>query len=224
LGWAPHQRFYQGKETRRVIPDKYPVFTFQYALGVKGLWGGEYNYNAFHLAISKRTYWGPYGYTSLSFDGGYITGNLPFPLLVIHPSNSAYYYSFNAYNLMNTAEFVSDHYASLLMEHHFNGFFFNKIPLVKKLRLREVVEAKILFGGVRSENNPLLNPYQMKFPPNNNGELTTYVLNGTPYVEAGFGIANILNFLRLDLVWRLTYLQNPDISTVGLRFSTSVDF
>lgn len=224
FGWAPHQRFYQGKETRRTITDKYPVFTFQYALGIKGLWGGQYNYDAFHLNITKRTYWGPYGYTHLTFDAGYITGNLPFPLLVIHPSNSAYYYSFNAYNLMNTAEFVSDHYASLMLEHHFNGYFFNKIPLVKKLRLREVLEAKILFGGVRPENNPLLNPDQMKFPPNNNGELTTFVLNNTPYLEAGFGIANILNFLRLDLVWRLTYLQNPEISTLGLRFSTSVDF
>jgi hypothetical protein len=112
----------------------------------------------------------------------------------------------------------------LNIDHYFNGFFFNKIPLLKKLRLREVVEGKILYGGVRSENNPALNPAQMKFPLNNEGVLATYTLGSQPYVEAGVGIYNIFNVLRLDLVHRFTYLNHPGISTTGIRFSTSLNF
>lgn len=39
------------------------------------------------------------------------------------------------------------------IDYYFNGFIFNKIPLLKKLKLREVIIAKILYGGVRLENN-----------------------------------------------------------------------
>jgi hypothetical protein len=224
LGWAPHQQFYQGRNFRRTITTQYPVFSLQYAVGIKGLLGGQYNYNAFRLTISKRWYLAPLGFSDIRFNAGYITGNLPFPLLIIQPANTAFHYSFGAYNLMNVEEFVSDHYAGVNIDHYFNGFFFNKIPLLKKLRLREVVEGKILYGGVRSENNPALNPEQMKFPLNNNGILSTYTLGNQPYVEAGVGIYNIFNVIRLDLVHRFTYLNHPGVSTTGIRFSTSLNF
>ncbi len=223
LGWAPHQQFYQGKTIRRTITTKYPILTLQYSLGIKGLLGGQYYYNAFHLAVSKRWYVSPLGYSDISLDAGYITGNLPFPLLIIHPANTAFYYSFSSYNLMNVEEFVSDHYVGLDIDHYFNGFFFNKIPLLKKLRLRELVEGKLLFGGVRPENNPALNPDQMKFPLNN-GVLSTYVLGNQPYFEAGVGVYNILNLFRVDLIHRFTYLDHPDIPTYVIRFSTRLDF
>jgi hypothetical protein len=223
LGWAPHEQFYQGKLTRRTITNKYPILSLQYSRGIQGLFGGQYNYNAFHLNVFKRWYVAPLGFTDITLDAGLITGNLPFPLLVIHPANTAYFYSFSAYNLMNVAEFVSDHYAGMNLEHYFNGFFLNKIPLFKRLRLREVVAGKILFGGVRSENDPLQNPAQMKFPALN-GNSTIYTLGNTPYIEASVGIYNIFNVLRLDYVQRFTYLGHPGISTSGIRFSTSLDF
>jgi hypothetical protein len=224
LGWAPHQQFYQGRNSRRTITTQYPVLTLQYAAGVKGLFGGQYNYNAFHFGLSKRWYVAPFGYSDIRLNVGYISGNLPFPLLIIQPANTAFHYSFNAYNLMNIEEFVSDHYAALNLDHYFNGFFFNKIPLLKKLRLREVVEGKILYGGVRSENNPALNPNQMKFPLNNEGLLSTYPLGNQPYLEAGIGIYNIFNIFRVDLVRRFTYLDHPGIPTMGVRLSTGIGF
>ena len=224
LGWAPHQQFYQGRNARRPITTQYPVFTLQYVIGIKGLLGGQYNYNAFHLTISKRWYVAPLGYSDIRFNAGYITGNLPFPLLIIQPANRAFFYSFGAYNLMNVEEFVSDHFAGVNIDHYFNGFFFNKIPLLKKLRLREVVEGKILYGGVRPENNPALNPQQMKFPLNSSGVLSTYALGSQPYLEAGIGVYNIFNIIRIDLIRRFTYTDHPGVPTMGIRFSTGLNF
>jgi hypothetical protein len=224
LGWAPHQQFYQGKNYRRTIASQYPVFSLQYAVGIKGLFGGQFNYNAFHLTISKRWYVAPLGYSDIRFNAGYIAGNLPFPLLIIQPANTAFFYSYDAYNLMNVEEFVTDHFAGLNIDHYFNGFFFNKIPLLKKLRLREVIEGKILYGGIRPENNPAINPVQMKFPLNSSGVLSTYSLGNQPYLEAGIGVYNILNIIRLDLVRRFTYLNHPGVPTMGIRFSTGLGF
>src|SRR5450432_990496 len=124
---------------------------------------------------------------------------------------------------MNVEEFVVDHYASLNIDHFFNGFFFNKIPLLKKLRLREVVAAKILYRGLRSENNPDDNTNQMLFPTIN-GVTSTYSLNRQPYIEASVGIYNIFSFLRLDLIKRFTYLDHPNISKFGLLVSTNFSF
>ena len=223
IRWAPHEQFYQGKNGRSGIVNKYPILTLQYTRGIKGLFGGQYNYDAFHFNLYKRFYWAPLGYSDVTFDAGYLSGLLPFPLLIIAPANQSYFYSLNAYNLMNIQEFVSDHYAGLHVDHYFGGFFFNKVPLFKKWRIREVIGAKILYGGLNDINNPDKNPAQMKFPQDN-GLNRTYPLGSQPYVEASVGIYNIFTFIRLDLVKRYTYLQHPNISTLGVRVSTNISF
>jgi Family of unknown function (DUF5686)/CarboxypepD_reg-like domain len=223
LRWAPHELFFQNKAGRSDIVNKYPIMTFQYAHGIGGLLNGAYNYNAFHLNIYQRWYLAPFGYSDVTLDAGFLGGNLPFPLLIIHPANQSYFYSENAYNLMNIGEFVSDHYAGINIDHFFNGFFFNKIPGLKRLRLREVIAAKVLFGGLRDENNPAVNPSQMKFPLTN-GLTSTYALGRQPYVEASVGINNIFTIWRLDLVKRFTYLDHPGIPIWGLRISSNFNF
>ncbi len=221
--WAPNEQFFENKLARRNIANKYPVMTLEYAKGIKGLYGGEYNYDALHLSVFKRFFISPIGYSDVSVTGSYLFGTLPFPLLIIHPANQSYFYSQHSYNLMNVEEFVSDHYAAMNFDHYFNGFFFNKIPLLKKLRLREVITAKLLYGGLRNENNPNYIPNQLLFPTTN-GVVSTFVLNRQPYLEAGVGIYNIFSFIRLDLIKRFTYLTHPNISTIGLRVSTNFSF
>lgn len=223
LRWAPHEQFVQNKAGRVNIINRYPIVTLQYGKGVTGLFGGQYKYDALHLNIYKRVYVSPLGYSDVTLDAGWLGGNLPFPLLIIHPGNPSYFYSETAYNLMNVGEFVSDHYAGLDVDHFFNGFFFNKIPGFKHLRLREVIAGKILYGGLRPENNPMTNPAQMKFPLTD-GVLSTYSLGAKPYIEASAGIYNIFTIFRLDVVKRFTYIDHPGVSSVGLRISSNFNF
>ncbi|MBS1660552.1 MAG: carboxypeptidase-like regulatory domain-containing protein [Bacteroidetes bacterium] len=223
IRWAPKEQFFQNKVVRVNVANKYPIISLQYTHGVKGLFGGEYNSDALHLNVYKRCYLAPLGFTEAYFDAGFLRGNLPFPLLIIHPANPSYFYSLRAYNLMNVGEFISDHYASINADHFFNGFFLNKIPLLKKLRLREVIGGKILYGGLSDKNNPNVNPNQMKFPLTN-GVTSSFVLGGKPYVEGSIGIYNILNIFRVDVVKRFTYLDHPNVSSVGIRVSSNFNF
>jgi hypothetical protein len=223
LRWAPNEQFFESKAARRNIINKYPVITLQYSRGIKGLYSGEYNFDAYRLSLSKRLMISPIGFSDIRLNASYLYGTLPFPLLIIHPANRTYFYSEYAYNLMNVEEFVSDHYAGLNIDHYFNGFFFNKVPLLKKLRLREVITAKILFGGLRKENNPAFNPNQMLFPTTN-GVATTFTLENKPYLEAGFGIYNIFSFLRIDFIERFTYLDHPSVSRFAILFSSNFNF
>ena len=221
--WAPHEEFFQNKAGRLDVINRWPILTFQYARGFRGLFGGQYNYDGYHFNIYKRVYVAPIGFSDVTVDAGYLNGHLPFPLLTIAPGNQSYFYYQNIFNLMNIGEFVSDHYASLDIDHFFNGFFFNKVPGLKRLKFREVVAAKFLWGGLQDANNPAVTTTQMKFPTTN-GLTTTYPLGSKPYIEASVGVYNILSVIRLDLVKRFTYLDHPNISTLGLRVSTSFNF
>ncbi len=223
LRYAPHEQFYIGKLYRSPIVNKYPILSFRYIAGIKGLAGGQYSYHNFDFNIFKRFYESQLGYTDITADFGYLIGTVPFALAEIHHANQTYAYQLQSYNLMNFLEFVSDHYATVYADHYFNGFFFNKIPWLKKLKWREVIEAKVLWGGLRPENDPNKNPAQVQFPYTN-GKIETFALNNTPYIEAGFAIANIFKFLRVDFIKRFTYLNHPDIPPYGIRLFTKFDF
>ena len=187
--------------------------------------GGEYNYHNLMGSVDKRLYLSQLGYSDLRLEAGYIAGKVPFPLLSIHRANQTYAYQVNAYNLMNFLEFVSDHYASINLDHNFSGFFLNKVPLLSKLKLREYISFKALYGGVRAENDPETTTSEVyKLPTFADGKQRTYALGKTPYVEGSVGIGNIFKFLRLDLVKRFNYLYHPEVSEWGIRARVKLDF
>ena len=224
LRYAPNEKFYQGKLYRTPIPDKYPIFTLRYNQGIKGLFGGQYKYENLTGNITKRFYLSQFGYADVSSEGGYLFGKVPFPLMDIHHANQSYAFQLQSYNLMNFLEFVSDHYAAINIDQNFNGFIFNKIPLLKKLKWREVLSFKGLWGGVRAENNPGIDPSLLHFPVNDAGIPVTYTLNGGHYIEGSVGIANIFKVLRLDMVKRFSYLDHPDAPKYGLRAMVLIQF
>ncbi|SFE01818.1 CarboxypepD_reg-like domain-containing protein [Chitinophaga sp. CF118] len=224
LRWAPHEQFYQGKLYRIPIPNKYPIVTLRAIAGVKGIAESGYDYKNISLNLYKMAYLSQLGYSEIVLEGGYIFGKLPYPLLTIHRANQSYAYQLDSYNLMNFLEFVSDRYANLNIDHNFNGFIFNKIPLLKKLKLREVAAFKILYGGLRDENNPYKDPSLIQFSKDTSGIPITYTLSHGPYMEGSIGIANIFKLLRVDLVRRFTYLNNPNVPTWGIRARFKFDF
>lgn len=224
LRYAPNEKFYQGKIYRVPIIGANPIYTLRYTQGVKGLLGSEYNYQNITGNIQKRWYLSQLGYTDMTVEGGYLFGKVPFPLLTIHRANQTYAYQLNSYNLMNFLEFVSDHYASINLDHCFNGFFFNKIPLIRRLKLREVVSFKGLYGGLREENDPNLHSGMIQFPDNTDGSRATYTLEKQPYIEGSVGISNIFKIFRVDLVKRFTYLDHPNVAEWGVRARVKFDF
>lgn len=221
--WAPKEQFYQGKVFRIPIINKYPIFTLRYTAGVKGLFKSEYDYHNINLRVEKRVFLSQLGYSDMVLEGGYTFGEAPYPLLSIHRANQTYAYQLNSYNLMNFQEFVSDHFAALSIDHHFNGLIFNRIPLLRKLKLRELLTMKVIYGGVRDVNNPDKNPNLIKFPTAS-GVTTTFALNKKPYIEGSVGIGNIFKLIRVDLVRRFNYKENPNITTWGVRARFKFDF
>jgi len=224
LRYAPNERFYQGKKYRERLIEKYPVFDLNYSKGIKGFIGGQYNYDNLAASIDKRFYLSQFGRSDIRIEGGYIFGKVPYPFLTIHRVNQSYSYEIYAYNLMNFQEFVSDHFISLNIDHNFNGLILNRIPLIKRLKLREYITFKGLYGGLRKENNPGADPSLVQFPVDASGVPITYILGRKPYMEGSVGVGNIFKVLRFDLMRRFNYLDNPNVSKWGLRAKIQFEF
>jgi len=224
LRYAPHEQFYQGKIYRIPITSKYPVIQVDFTQGLKNVLGGEYNYENLHFRLDKHFFFSQLGYADATVELGHIFGQVPFPLLGIPRANQTYAYQVDSYNLMNFLEFTYDHYESIALDQHFNGFFFNKIPLLKKLKWREVISAKALWSGIRDQNNPNLHPDLYKLPTDEDGKPVTFIMTNTPYIEGSVGIENIFKFFRVDLVKRFNYLDDPNIAKIGVRVRADFNF
>jgi hypothetical protein len=224
LRYAPNEKFYQGKIYRIPIPGKYPIFSVDYSLGLKNVFGGQYNYHNLHARVDKRFYLSQLGFADTFIEGSAMLSQVPYPLLNIFRANQSYNYDLYSYNLMNFLEFVSDKSVSINIDQHFQGFFFNKIPLLKKLKWREVASFKAIYGSVSNKNNPSLNPSLFQYPVTSTGRPITYAIGNTPYMEGSVGIENIFKFIRIDMVKRFNYLDHPEVSEYGIRARVKFDF
>ncbi|MEQ9188050.1 MAG: DUF5686 family protein [Cryomorphaceae bacterium] len=206
------EKFINGELDRVSLGTKNPIVRAEAAFGIKGFLSGEYEYQRVSINIQDRIEFNPIGMSDITLEVGKIWGRLPFPLLQLYSGNETYFYDAYAYNLMNFYEFVGDQWASVFWVHHFNGLLFNKIPLVRKLKWREVASMRAAIGDLSGKHAS-----EMVFPAD------LFNLD-KPYVEVGAGIENILKIFRVDALWRLTYLNNPDVVPFGIRTTFQIDF
>ncbi len=223
LRYSPGETFYQSGTTRSVVDFNYTT-TLRYSKGFKGIASGEYDYHELVASLNKFSNTPPFGYNKCYLEAGGVFGKVPFPLLTIHRGNQTYFTQQFSYNLMNFMEFVSDRYATLMVEQYFGGFFLNKIPLLRRLKLRETCSFKILYGQVSAQNRPSENSGLLKFPTFPDGTPITYTLEDKPYIEAGVGITNIFKIFRVDLIRRFSYLEHPGAAKYGVRLGVWVEF
>jgi len=222
LRWAPNESFYQGKQNRVSFPNKHPVINLKIA-GGSGFIGNDYDYLRLQFNITRRYYISIIGYTDVGLEAGKIFGQVAYPLLFMHRANQTYAYLKYSYNLMNFLEFVSDQYASINIDHSFNGFLLNKVPLIKKLKLREIVTFKALYGSLAETNNPDYQDNLFLFPADDAGTPLTYTLTSRPYIEAGVGLSNIFRIFRVDFIKRFSYTDNPNVDETGFRVQFRLD-
>jgi len=212
LRLAYKERFTMGDFQRTSLSAKYPIFNIQYGYGIPNVLGGDYEYHNLYFNVSHWYNFFSLGWSKFILEGGRIWGKLPYPLLKLHEGNETFVFDEYSFNMMNYYEFVSDKYVSLYFTHHFDGYFTNRVPLLRKLKWREVFYIKGLVGGLDEASRK----YSV-FPD----EMHSL---GKPYFEAGAGLENIFKIIRIDAVWRLSYLDHINTSPFGLRFGLSFSF
>ncbi|MDR0430739.1 MAG: DUF5686 and carboxypeptidase regulatory-like domain-containing protein [Tannerellaceae bacterium] len=218
--YAPNEKFYQTRNYRYPITLVAPIFTLNHITAEKGFLGADYSYNRTDFSVQYR-FWVPMslGYIDIIGKAGKVWSKVPYPMLILPNANLSYTVQPESYNLMNAIEFINDEYASWDITYYMNGTIFNRMPLIKKLKLREVVTFRGLYGNLTDKNNSFKGRQGLYLFPEG-----SYPMGKDPYMEIGAGIENIFSFLRLDYVWRLTYRDNPNIQKNGVRFVMRLSF
>ena len=225
--YAPGETFVNTKQRRIPVSFDAPVFTLSHTSGFKGVLGGEYNYNLTEIGLYKRFWFSSWGKIDMFVKGGAQWNKVPFPLLIMPAANLSYILQRETFNLINNMEFLNDRYASLDVSWDLNGKIFNRIPLLKKLKWREAIGFKMLYGHLTDKNNPMKHPgdSELFLFPTRDGRPTSFVMDPkTPYMECSVGIHNIFKILHIDYVRRLNYLDHPDANKWGVRFMVMMTF
>ena len=222
--YAPGETYVNTKQHRIKVNYDPPVFTLSHTVGVKGVLGGDYNYNFTEASIYKRFWLNSWGKLDVALKGGVQWNKVPFPLLIMPAANLSYIVEDETFNLINNMEFLNDRYASLDIGWDLNGKIFNRIPLLKKLKWREWLGIKCLWGTLTDKNNPTLarnagDPLLMQFPEG------SYIMDPhRPYIELIAGIHNIFKIFHVQFVHRLNYNNLPTAKKNDVRIMMRFTF
>ena len=226
LRYAPGEVVAVTKQRRHPVNHNFPVYTLLHTAGFKGVLGGDYASNYTELSVTRRFWLNSCGRIDVHLRAGAQWNRVPFPLLIAPAANNSYIIQRSMFNMINNMEFLNDRFVSLALQWDLSGKLFNRIPLLKRLKWREVVGFKTLYGTLTDKNNPYAAGGQgdlFEFP-SRNGMPTSFVMGDAPYMELNVGVHNIFKILRIDYVRRLNYLNLPNVKKNGVRFVLQFDF
>jgi hypothetical protein len=218
LRYAPGEKFYQTLGARYSISHDAPVFSLSHTVALKGTLGSNYDYSYSEVGFQKRFWFAAYGDADVVVKAGKVWTKDPFPLLIIPNANLSYTIQPESYPMMNALEFINDQYISWDLNYNMNGMILNRIPLLRYLKWREILSFRGIYGSLDKKNDPAYSDGLFEFPTG------AYKMGKTPYMEAGVGVDNIFNVLRVDYVWRLNYLNHPHIDKSGIRIKLDFSF
>lgn len=220
LRYAPGEKFYQTKTTRIPVNLDPPVIVLSHTFAPAGFLGSRYTVNTTRLSVQKRFWFSAFGFADILVGAGHVWSQVPFPSLLTPNANLSYTIQPESYALLTPMEFMADTYAEWHVTYWLNGALFNNIPLIKKLKLREVVSFRGWAGELSDHNRPELHGNLPRFVE----QARVTPMHWHPYMEISAGLDNIFKCLRVDYVWRLTYRNVPGRDRSGLRVALHVTF
>ena len=221
IDYNPGVTYVNTKQQRLPINLDSPEFMLSHTIGFDGFMGGQYKSNITNLGIYKRQWLGSFGYVDFNVTGKIQWEKVPFNMLIQPPVNLSIFEQEATISMMKDWEFLSDRQIFWSVAWDMNGKILNRIPLIKKLKWREYVAVKGVWGQLTDKNNPAKNPQDgvlFQFPNN------SYTFGNTPYWEIAAGVHNIFKFFGIDYVRRLNYLDHANVDKWGIRMGFLMSF
>jgi hypothetical protein len=197
-----------------------PIITLNQTYMPKGFMGSLHEVNKTELGLQKRFWFSAFGYADVIVKGEKVWSQVAYPDLLMPNVNLSYTIQPESFTLMKPMEFINDQALSWDLTYWGNGILMNRLPLIKKLRLREVLTLRGIWGSLSDKNNPANRDDIFLFP----SDALCQPMGNKPYMEAGVGIDNIFTILRVDYVWRLNYREHAGTDRRGVRIQLHFNF
>lgn len=201
ISFVPNQQVNNSRGTGAgaiMSQNKNPLsFSIDHQMG----WFEQFYYNSTTFTTNKTLWLGPLGYMKLKLNAGKVWNQVPLPKLFFPSGTSSTTLVQGAFNALKPMEFAADQYVAFYANYHLRGLIFNHLPIIRRLKLREVCSFSLYWGSLSERNDPDKGYTGLYRLPERTGRLTS-----TPYMEYSIGVENILGILRIDYVRRLSYI------------------
>ncbi|HBU77212.1 MAG TPA: hypothetical protein DEF18_03850 [Muricauda sp.] len=214
LIYTPGKRTIGYGVERSNINDDYSTLVLKYTKGVDGFLESDFDYEKIQFSYQQPWQIGGFGRLTSTVELGKTFGAVPLGLLSVIPGNQTLFSLYNVFPNLDFYEFVTDTYATVHLEHNFNGRLFSRIPLLRKLNLREIVGVRGAWGQLSEENIALSAPTNIPL----------MAPEDQVYWEYSLGVGNIFKILRIDFNFRGNYLENPDARAFGITGTFGFNF
>jgi len=220
LAFTPGRLPYGFGVERKYSLKNFATYLFRYTKGFSGITGKDFDYHRLQASVRKTFQIGKFGFLNSYVEGSKLIGTVPIVLMTPIHANQTYSVVNSTFSLLNYYDLMADQYVLGQFDYHLNGLLFNRLPLIKKLKWREVGFFRTVYGTVNNSNSAI-----------NLSNIPYVAPDKRPYQEYGFGIENIgygnLRPLRIDFTWRNQYeFQNPHNTTpkFGVLVGVKADF
>lgn len=201
---------------RRDINDNYSTLLLKYTRGIEGVWDSDFDYDKLQFSYAQPWQVGGFGRLLTTLEVGKTFGEVPLGLLNVIPGNQTIFSNYGTFTNLDFYEFVSDTYASVHLQHNFNGRLFSRIPFLRRLNLREIIGLRGVWGELSEANLALNQP----------ATVTTFLQAPSDriYYEYSVGVGNIFKILRIDFNFRGNYLDSPNARPFGVTGTFGFSF
>ncbi|MCF6350810.1 MAG: DUF5686 and carboxypeptidase regulatory-like domain-containing protein [Flavobacteriaceae bacterium] len=195
-----------GVDQQVINEGRYPILYLNYSRGLKNVLDSDFDYHKFQFYYQHRVQVGGLGKLKYVLEVGKTFNDVPLLLMDVVPGNQSPLIARRTFDLLDFYEFITDEYMSMHLEHNFNGRIFSRIPLLRKLNLREVIGARGVFGTI-SESNRLTNA----------STTINYLAPEDLYWEYHVGVDNIFKLLRVDFIFRGSHRNLPEATNFAIK-------
>lgn len=219
LRWAPGEKIYESPMLRSNINKDNLILEFTVNAGRVYTPWTKFNKLSIDVSTRKRVWLSAFGYFDFDVAAGKIFGKVPYPELATLPVSTSILIVDGTFSVASPMEFIGDLYGRWDVKYNGQGILFDRLPLIKKLKIREIIGLRGWWSKLNGKNNPDLNNDLFKFPYDS--EITHMP---RPYMELYAGLDNILSIFRIDWVYRVNYRHVPDCDRWGIRIALHFTF
>ncbi|MFC2107075.1 DUF5686 and carboxypeptidase regulatory-like domain-containing protein [Bacteroidota bacterium] len=167
---------YMSIPNKVILANKNPDIMVSYTKGINGVLGSDMNYDLIQFGLQGKIKMGLVGTSNYLGVYGNFFNNSRMEFMDFHHFNGNRTIianeKFDSYQVLDYYKYSTNgQYIEAHFEHHFNGFIFNKLPLIRKTKWRAV-------GGIHYFNSDF----------------------NADYFEVNVGIKNIFKVIRIDFI------------------------
>ncbi|WP_167856439.1 DUF5686 and carboxypeptidase regulatory-like domain-containing protein [Hymenobacter metallicola] len=175
LNWQPGQKYVTRPDGKfNLYNSRYPRLSLGLRQGLRNVLGSDVRFTRLELGVQKEVGFGLFGETRLSGTAGTYLGTPDLTFIdyrhfagnrtALAISFEQQFQLLDNYRYSTAQRYVVGHFS-----HHFNGFFFNKLPAFRQLKWQEVATLNYLYTPTAGQ-----------------------------YAELGVGVEHIFKILRVD--------------------------